>query len=477
MSSLNPAPITTYPEALAWIYSFSDTERTGAFVRDREDNLRRERELLARLGNPHLAYGVTHIAGTKGKGSTSALLAAILRAASVHAGLYTQPDLHTFRERMRVDGELISPEEMVRLVPELRAALDATGDTLGPYITYEVATALAFLYFREAKAAHAVIEVGLGGRLDATNVVQPMATVITSISYDHMAVLGDTLTAIAGEKAGIVKPGVPLVTSAQAPEALATITRVANERAAPLTRVAPAGLSAATPAAPAAAYTYRPGRATGEMQTFHLDTPTRALPDLELGLLGVHQIENAAAAVAAADLLRARGLPIDDDAIRAGLRDARWPARLQVVARAPWAIVDGAHNADSFARMFAALRRHFPFNRLILVFGLMADKDLPGIAAEIARAGVDAVVATAAAYPRAATPTAVAAAVRERLPGVPIREAGDVSAALAAAYDLATPRDLICVAGSLYLAAEALRWFATRPDVPAGAIEIAGVDH
>lgn len=470
MSIPHPNPITTYPEALAWLYSFSDTERTGAFVRDREDNLRRERELLARLGNPHLAYGVTHIAGTKGKGSTSALLAAILRAASVRAGLYTQPDLHTFRERMRVDGDLITPAEVVRLVPALRAALDATGDTLGPYITYEVATALAFLYFREAKAAHAVIEVGLGGRLDATNVVQPMATVITSISYDHMAVLGDTLAAIAGEKAGIVKPGVPLVTSAQSPEALATITRVANARNAPLTRVAPAGT-------PGAAYTYRPGAATSARQTFHLDTPARPLPDLELGLLGVHQIENAAAAVAAADLLRARGLPIDDAAIRAGLRDARWPARLQVVGRAPWAIVDGAHNADSFARMFAALRRHFPFNRLILVLGLMADKDLPGIASEIARAGVDALVATAAAYPRAASPAAVAAAVRARLPAAPIREAGDVSAALAAAYDLAAPRDLICVAGSLYLAAEALRWFATRPDVPAGAIEIAGVDH
>jgi dihydrofolate synthase / folylpolyglutamate synthase len=472
-TNANPDPITTYPEALAWIYSFSDTERTGAFVRDREDNLRRERELLARLGNPHLAYGVTHIAGTKGKGSTSALLAAILRAAGVRAGLYTQPDLHTFRERMRVDGELIAPAEVVRLVSELRAALDALGNTLGPYITYEVATALAFLYFRAAKAAHAVIEVGLGGRLDATNVVQPMVTVITSISYDHMAVLGDTLAAIAGEKAGIVKPGVPLVTSAQSPEALATITRIANERAAPLTRVAPAG----APEAPSAAYTYRPGRATGAQQTFHLDTPTRPLPDLELGLLGVHQIENAAAAVAAADLLRARGLPIDDAAIRAGLRAARWPARLQVVARAPWAIVDGAHNADSFARMFAALRRHFPFNRLILVLGLMADKDLPGIAAAIARAGVDAVVATAAAYPRAASPAAVAAVVRAHLPAADIHAAGDVSAALAAAYDRAGPRDLICVAGSLYLAAEALRWFATRPDVPAGAIEIAGVDH
>ena len=249
--------ITTYPEALAWLYSFSDTERTGVFVRDREDNLARERALLAALGDPQRAYGVTHVAGTKGKGSTSALIAAILQAAGVRTGLYAQPDLHTFRERMRVDGALITPEEVVALLPALQAAVAQVGTALGPYITYEVATALAFLHFRQAGAAHAVIEVGLGGRLDATNVVEPLATVITSISYDHMAVLGNTLTEIAGEKAGIVKPGVPLITSAQAPEAVATIARIAAARGAPLIRVG----SSDAPDASILTYRYLPGLA------------------------------------------------------------------------------------------------------------------------------------------------------------------------------------------------------------------------
>src|SRR5262245_14034761 len=190
---MSGTPITTYPEALAWLYGFSDTERSGNFVRNREANLARERALLAALGAPQRAYGVTHVAGTKGKGSTSALIAAILQAASLRTGLYTQPDLHTFRERMRVNGELISPEQVVALVPALQDAVAGAGDARSPYIAYEVATALAFLYFREARAEHAVIEVGLGGRLDATNIVEPMACVITSISYDHMTVLGSTL--------------------------------------------------------------------------------------------------------------------------------------------------------------------------------------------------------------------------------------------------------------------------------------------
>src|SRR6185437_407252 len=179
---------------------------------------------------PQRAYGVTHIAGTKGKGSTSAMLAAIVQAAGVRTGLYTQPDLHTFRERMRVNGREMAEDALPRLIPQMREALAGIGPELGSYITYEVATALAFLYFREAGVQHAVIEVGLGGRLDATNVVEPLATAITSISYDHMQVLGNTLAEIAGEKAGIIKPGVPIVCSAQAPEALETITRVAAAR-------------------------------------------------------------------------------------------------------------------------------------------------------------------------------------------------------------------------------------------------------
>jgi dihydrofolate synthase/folylpolyglutamate synthase len=457
-----------YREALAWLYSFSDTERTGAFVHDREDNLRRERALVSALGDPQRTYGITHVAGTKGKGSTSALIASMLRAAGIHTGLYSQPDLHTFRERMRIDGVVITEAEVARLVPVVRDALATIGLSLGSYITYEVATALMFLAFREASIQQAVIEVGLGGRLDATNIVEPLVTVITSISYDHMAVLGNTLAAIAGEKAGIVKQGVPLICSAQAPEALATIAAVCQERNAPLIRVGPDGCQDC-------AYTYTPRSASSEGQTFALTTPSGQYDDLELTLLGEHQLENAAAAAAAIHALRERGVAISDAAVRAGLGEARWAARMQVVGRAPWVVVDGAHNADSFAKLFAGLRRHFNYRRLVLVLGVMADKDIAGITREIALAAPHEIVVTPYASSRAAATEVIVEALRAREPALRVSTAKTSSQALADALNIAGPDDLVCVAGSLYLAAEALRWFAKRPTPTP--IEIAGVDH
>jgi len=464
----------SYGEALAWLYGFSDTERTGKFTgkfsRDREDNIARMRALLALLGDPQRAYGVTHIAGTKGKGSTAALLAAILRAADIPTGLYTQPDLHTFRERIQLDGRIISEEEVTRLVPAVRAATEALDPALGSLITYDVATALAFLAFREAGMRHAVIEVGLGGRLDATNVVEPMATAITSISYDHMEVLGHTLAEIAREKAGIIKPGVPILTSARAPETLEVIARIANERDAPLLRIGPEGATDCD-------YTYTVGAASSEGQTFGVRGPYGAYADLALGLLGEHQIENATLAVALAETLRDAGLSITETAIRHGLGEARWPARLQVVGRAPWIVVDSAHNADSFARMLAALRRHFTFERLILVIGVLADKDLPGIATAIAQGDVDLAIATTVTSPRAQPATVIAEALQKAAPGLATRVYAGSAAALAEALREAGPQDLICVTGSVYFAGEALRWLAGRPEVAPGAIEIAGVDH
>jgi dihydrofolate synthase/folylpolyglutamate synthase len=468
-----------YAEALAWIYSFSDTERTGQFTRDREDNLRRERTLLAALGAPQRAYGITHVAGTKGKGSTSAMIASIVQAAGLRTGLYSQPDLHTFRERMRVDGAVVPSEEIAQLAPLVRDALEHVGTPPQMYITYEVATALAFLCFREAGARHAVIEVGLGGRLDATNVVEPLVSVITSISYDHMSVLGDTLGAIAGEKAGIIKPGVPVVCSAQAPEALDVIERVSAERGSQLVCVGPAEAPDALDTT-GVSYRYRARSATSEGQTFDIETPSGVYRDVELPLLGEHQIENAAAAVAAAELLTQAGLPVDETAIRRGLREVRWPARMQVVRRQPWVIVDGAHNADSFNKLFAGLRRHFTFERMTLVLAVMADKDLAGIGQQIEAADVSRVVVTAVAHPRAARPAELAALLRERMPGAVTTVAADTGAALAEALNAADPQDLIVVAGSLYLAGEALRWLAARPEQAGqttSAIEIAGVDH
>jgi dihydrofolate synthase/folylpolyglutamate synthase len=465
------SPPATYREALDWIYGFSDTERTGAFVRDKEDNLRRERALLAALGDPQRAYGVTHIAGTKGKGSTAAMVAAVLNAAGIRTGLYTQPDLHTFRERMRVGETLISEREVVELVPELRAALAAVGPDVGPYITYEVGTALAFLYFQRAGAQHAVIEVGLGGRLDATNVVEPLVAVITSISYDHMQVLGNTLEAIAGEKAGIIKPGVPTVCSVQAPEALAVIRRVCEERGSRLVLVGSAGTRGA-------AYTYQAGPYTSRAQWLDVRTPAGEYAGLELALLGEHQLENATAAVAAVEELRATGLPVDEAALRAGLSGVRWPARLQVLGERPWLVVDSAHNADSMARLLAALPRHFTYERLVLVLGLLADKDLPGVAREVARVAPALVIATAPGSPRGMPGAMLAAGLRAAAPELTVREEPRMDAALADGLAATSPRDLLCVAGSVYGSGEALRSLAAHGGAAVTEpIEVAGVDH
>ena len=461
----------TYREALDWIYGIHDTERTGAFVRDREDNLRRERTLLRGLGDPHLAYGVTHVAGTKGKGSTSAMIASMLQAAGVRVGLYTQPDLHTFRERMRINGALITEAELAALVPYVRDALAEIGDSQGAYITYEVSTALAFLYFQRAGTEHAVVEVGLGGRLDATNVVSPSVTVITSISYDHMHILGDTLGAIATEKAGIIKPGVPVVCSAQAPEALDVIARVSAERQAPLWRVGPLG-------APDVDVTYQAGAVSERSQEVTVAGPTYKFERLELALLGAHQLENAASAVAAVELLKASGLDVAETALRQGLRETRWPARLQVVSERPWVVVDGAHNADSMEKLGAALRRHLSFRRMFVVLGVKNDKDIAGIARAIAAFAPARCYVTAEPSERALSPAALHTALVAASTSLDVEETTDASEALRLALANATASDLVCVTGSLYLAGEALRWLAVHGGpVAASAIEIPSVDH
>ena len=289
-----------YSEALDYIYGLTDFERSGKFRNDREQHMLRESRLLHDLGDPHHTYSCTLVAGTKGKGSTAACIESVLRAAGVRTGLFTQPDLHTFRERIRVRGRLISEEEVVSLLPEVRAAVEQIDreHIFNPFIPYEVTTALGLLYYQRQSVQHAVLEVGIGGRLDATNVTQPLVSVIASISYDHMHILGDTLAKIATEKAGIIKEGGVVVTSAQSPEALLAIAYIAKERRAQLVRV---GSAAGDPAQtevdagllPALSYRYRSLLKSVEGQLFNVETPEGSYKDLEIPLLGLHQLENA----------------------------------------------------------------------------------------------------------------------------------------------------------------------------------------
>jgi dihydrofolate synthase/folylpolyglutamate synthase len=430
-----------YLEALRYLSERSGYDRgfvANPFEREGV-GLERTAWLLRAVGSPERRYPSVHIAGTKGKGSTAACLASILDAAGYRVGLYTSPHLHTFRERIQIAGRPIDSDLFARLMAELaaaNAALVAERPDWGEATAFELATALALLAFARAEVDVAVVEVGLGGRLDATNVLLPEVAAITSISYDHTQILGDTLAEIAREKAGIIKPGRPVVSAPQRPEAEAVIVRTAAERDAPLLL---GGRDWAVKGTPAR-FSYRgPG---GELR------------DLRLVLRGAHQVENAGVALAVVQLLGARGLPIPEPALRRGLAQVRWPGRLEVLRERPLVVVDGAHNVDSAERLAQAMREEFAWRRLVLILGIARDKDIPGIVRALAPLA-DEVVAVASHSPRAAAPERILAAVGEVAPGVPARAAGSVAAALDAALGRAGPEDLILVTGSLYAVAEA----------------------
>jgi dihydrofolate synthase/folylpolyglutamate synthase len=424
--------------------------------------LARPAALLARLGRPERRYRTVLVAGTKGKGSTAAMLAGMLHAAGHRTGLYSQPHLHTYRERIRVGGVLISSDEVSTGVARIRPhaeALEREQPELGACTTYELGTALALDHFARAGCDVAVLEVGLGGRLDATNLVDADLAVITSISYDHTAILGETLPEIAGEKAGIVKPGRPALSAPQRPQALAVLEQAAAERRAPL------GTGG------------RDWTWSGTHEALQVEGPApRAglwpsrwrYERLRVPLLGAHQLENAATAVAAAHVLhsapRPTALPVPAAAIVGGLAATRWPARFEVVRGGPtgtaaapagggaMVVVDGAHNGDSAAKLAAALGAHVAAERLWLVLGAARDKDLAAIVAPLAPLAAGA-WAVASRHPRSRDAATVAAALRGA--GVPAQSAAGTPAGLAAALAAAGPRDVVCVTGSLFVAAEA----------------------
>ncbi|GAC1640921.1 MAG: folylpolyglutamate synthase/dihydrofolate synthase family protein [Ktedonobacteraceae bacterium] len=470
-----------YQEALAYIYSFSDFERGSSFTRDRNENQLREKALLELLGNPHQHYTSTLIAGTKGKGSTATFIEHVLRQSGVRTGLYTQPDLHTFRERTRVNGHLIREEEMAALVPEIRACVEQVQERqeFGPFITYEVATALTFLYFDRQHVEHAVVEVGIGGRLDATNILHQLISVITSISYDHMHILGNTLTEIATEKAGIIKQNGLLVTSAQAPEALRTIASVVRQREAHMVRVGsddtdPAQADVESGVLPPLMYRYRLEERSEVWQRFTILAPDQLYAGLEIPLAGQHQLENATAALATLDLLREHGLPWDEKALREGFRSVRWSARMEVVGHEPTIVVDGAHNADSIQKLLQALRDTFKALRLVFVFSPNQDKDLVGMVRALA--DIDAVVLTRMKNPRATSIEHLEKLFVGYAPRVAVYNEQESDKAMDLARTLAQTDGLICATGSLYLAAEALRWAANHGNKDVAAT-IEGVDH
>lgn len=470
-----------YSEALAYLYSMSDYERGGRFTRNAEENIAREAWLLEHLGNPQQDYSSTLIAGTKGKGSTASLIERVLREAGLRTGLYTQPDLHTFRERIRVSGRLISEQEMATLLTELRGIADAlhAQQRYTPFITYELSTALALFYFSRQHIQHAVIEVGLGGRLDATNVTHPLVSVITSISYDHMEVLGNTLTQIATEKAGIIKPNGLVVTSAQSPEALLAIAVACQRQEARMIRIGsasgdPAQAEVAGGQLPPITYSYQLEERYEGRQRFTVRGPDRMYNELEIPLGGQHQLENATVALATLEALQKQGIIWDETALRTGFRLVKWSARLEVIGRQPTIVVDGAHNADSIQKLLEALLTTFSYSRLIVVLSVAREKDLVGIITSLR--AIDAVVLTHMVSVRAATIEELAVLFHEHAPQVAVYREETSTQAMERAVALASENDLICATGSLYLASEVLRWSAAHGNAEVAA-SIESVDH
>ncbi|MBI3328876.1 MAG: bifunctional folylpolyglutamate synthase/dihydrofolate synthase [Nitrospinae bacterium] len=436
----------TFADAVSYLSRFINYERQPgvAYSRDTFDLGGFER-FLAQLDNPHQSLKTVLVAGTKGKGSTAAMIASIAQASGLKAGLYTSPHLCSIRERVRVNGQLISEDAFAALVTELLPLIEASG--LGAarrYRTFfEILTALALMHFADGGVDVAVLEVGVGGRLDSTNVVRPLVSVITPISLDHTDLLGDTIPLIAAEKAGIIKAGGTVVTAPQPPEALAVIRSVCAEQGAHLRDVG-------------REVRWHPRRLSSEGSVFDLDGGGRSYPQLEIPLAGPHQILNAATAVATVEQLAAQGLSISLEGTRTGLRQVQWEGRLETVSQRPWIVLDGAHNRDSARRIGEALRICFQYRRLILVLGISANKDLEGIVAELAPLATVA-IATRAEVPRAAQPQRLAELATKWTAHTLVEE--DTREALARAIAEAQAGDLILVTGSLYLVGDAKRLF------------------
>jgi dihydrofolate synthase/folylpolyglutamate synthase len=438
----------TYAEALAYLYSLTDYEQKTAYLYspDRFD-LRRVEGLLAPLGNPHRTFRSVHIAGTKGKGSTAAIAESVVRHAGYRTGLYTSPHLHTFRERIQGGGALIPEADVARWVERLRPI----AQRMEGITTFEVMTALAFAWFAEQAVEWAVVEVGMGGRLDATNVIHPDIAVITSISLDHTAVLGHTVAEIAAEKAGIIKPGVPVVCAPQVPEAGAVIVQTARTRGSPLILVG-------------RDWTWAPGSCTLEGQGFRVEGPGGiSLEDLWLPLLGPHQLVNATTALSALMNLNP-GLRVDAQAVRDGLRGVHWPGRMQVLGQEPLVMTDSAHNPDSAEKLRTAVETCLTYQRLYLVVGMSAEKDWTQVLQTLVPMAERA-YAVRSLHPRAAEPRALAETAR-RL-GLALEPAGSVASGLEQALAQAGPEDLVLLTGSVFVAANAEAAWRSRHALPA----------
>ncbi len=446
--------IRSYDEALRFLFSVTDYERMSRTSYTRANfNLARMNRILAELGNPHKDLRCVHIAGTKGKGSTAGMVAAMLQGAGYKAGLYTSPHLMDIRERVTINGKMIEKPAMASLVATLARVVKKLSKDNPTF--FELMTATAFKYFADNGVDYAVIEVGLGGRLDSTNVIKPEICAITSIGYDHMAQLGNTLQSIAGEKAGILKPGVTAIAAPQEPEALAALRETA-ERVGCTLRVVGQDID----------YNCRfeSGPDGSPINRICMNTPYSHFEHVNVPAPGEHQATNCAVALGIIDALRQGGHNIPEDLAVEGLAGLRLPGTMEMICEDPRIIIDKAHNGLSVQSLMKALGQHISYDSMVVIFACCRDKDVSRMLAALAL-GADKVIFTPNDSPRSADAYEMSEQYME-MTGKMAQVSDSLDEALRIASSATSRGDLICITGSCYIIGRAKKMFASRRQLP-----------
>ena len=437
-------PARTYDSALKYLFSQTDYEQMLRVRYNRDTfSLDRMKKLLRKLDNPHKKIRAVHIAGTKGKGSTATMLAQMLKACGYKVGLYVSPHICDIRERITINGNLISQADVARLICRIEPHIEKMAPDKPTF--FEILTALAFYYFAQKEIDIAVVECGLGGKLDSTNVLKPMVVGLTSISLDHMHQLGNSIAEIAAEKAGVLKREVPAISVPQDPEAKRVLKRVAKESKARLMF---------TGEEIEFSYRVESSREAGCHARVCLTTPNSRFEHLPVPVLGEHQAINCGLALALLDQLKLQGVEIDDEKAKRGLAEVQLAGRMEQVCDDPRILVDGAHNAASVQALMRAIGQHIPYDSMVVIFGCAADKDINGMMNQIATGADKVIFTSAASNPRACDPRELAEIYEERSGRV-----GQVTESLKEAIHVArsavSREDLICICGSFCLVGEA----------------------
>jgi dihydrofolate synthase/folylpolyglutamate synthase len=439
----------TYQQALQYLFDKTDYERQQKLRYNVTTfDLDRMHGLLKALGNPHKKTRAVHIAGTKGKGSTATMLAKMIEANGYTVGLYTSPHVITLHERIAINSDMITKKAMTDIMNRIHPVIEKFITKNDAPTFFEIMTAMAFLHFADSEVDLAIIETGLGGRLDSTNVVTPELVGITSISLDHQNLLGATIDSITTEKAGVIKKGVPVVTVTQDPSAMRILKKLATAQKAPL---------AVTGKDIDFSYRFESSRTHGPHTRICLTTPSSRFEHLRVPLPGEHQAINCGLALAMLDKLKHQGYTIDDEKAILGLSQVKLPGRMEIVCEDPRIIIDAAHNAASIRALIQAIGQHVPYDSMIIIFGCNGDKDVHGMLSEL-QYGADKVIFTRSNSPKAVFPSDLAEMYTE-LCGKMCQTTFSLKEAIRIAGNAVSKEDLICVTGSFYLVGQSKQLF------------------